>query len=302
MSIRASLLGFIMKLTVKKQFDALDGTVEAVTAFRETMANSAQLSGAIPDKVSSTSQKLNGVPCEWVTVEGIDQNRVLVYLHGGGYAVGGPDSHRDIAWRLSEAGGMRVLMVDYRLAPEDPFPAAVDDATNCYRWLVNEGFDPERIAIGGDSAGGGLAAALLVNLKNLGLPRPGCAILLSPWTDLSVSGESVKSNAKADVVLTERALVTMADHYLGERDRKAPLASPLFADLAGLPPILVQVGSTEILFSDSEAFVKKVKTAGGKVTLEIFPKMPHVFQVFAARIPEGRDAIKKLGQFLLDNA
>jgi len=147
-----------------------------------------------------------------------------------------------------------------------------------------------------------LAAALLVNLKNLGLPRPGCAILLSPWTDLSVSGESVKSNAKADVVLTERALVTMADHYLGERDRKAPLASPLFADLAGLPPILVQVGSTEILFSDSEAFVKKVKTAGGKVTLEIFPKMPHVFQVFAARIPEGRDAIKKLGQFLLDNA
>jgi acetyl esterase/lipase len=197
---------------------------------------------------------------------------------------------------------MRVLMVDYRLAPEDPFPAAVDDATNCYRWLVNEGFDPERIAIGGDSAGGGLAAALLVNLKNLGLPRPGCAILLSPWTDLSVSGESVKSNAKADVVLTERALVTMADHYLGERDRKAPLASPLFADLAGLPPILVQVGSTEILFSDSEAFVKKVKTAGGKVTLEIFPKMPHVFQVFAARIPEGRDAIKKLGQFLLDNA
>lgn len=297
MSIRAALISFIMRRTIKKQFDAIGDVV----AFRERMAASANLSGPIPDKVNATPQTIGGVPCEWITLKETDQNKVLLYLHGGGYILGGPDSHRDIAWRLAEAAGMRVLVVDYRLAPEHRFPAAVDDATACYRWLLKEGFSADDIAIGGDSAGGGLAVATLVQLKNQGLPQPHCGILLSPWVDLTVSGSSVETNARADAILTPNALHTMAGHYLDDRDKTAPLASPIFADLTGLPPLLIHVGSTEILLSDSERLLDKLIEAGCSASLTIWPDMPHVFQVFAARIPEGKEAIEQLGEFLRRN-
>ncbi len=294
MSIRAALISFMMKRTIKKQFDNLTD----VAAFRESMASASQLTGKIPPDVAMTPQPADGVPCEWVTVDGIEQDKVLLYLHGGGYVFGSPESHRDLTWRLAAAARIRVLAVDYRLAPEHPFPAAVDDATRSYRWLLAEGFSPEDICIGGDSAGGGLAVATLVNLKNLGLPQPAGCILLSPWTDLSGSGESVKTNASADAMLTEKALHNMAGHYLGELDRTAALASPLFADLSGLAPMLVHVGSTEILLSDSERLVERVQAAGGEISLQIWPKMPHVFQIFAARIPEAKQAIEQLAQFI----
>lgn len=297
MSIRASILSFLLKRMVKKQFANMDDVV----ALRNRMADSAKLGGSIPTSVSTTPQTINGVPCEWVTLEDTDQNRVLLYLHGGGYVLGSPDSHRYLAWKLAEASGMRVLVVDYRLAPENPFPAAVDDATNCYRWLLDDGFNPKYIAIGGDSAGGGLAAATMVQLKNLGLPQPNCGILLSPWADLSLSGPSIESNADADVMLTRAALEGMATHYLDERDRKAPLASPLFADLTGLPPLLIHVGSTEILLSDAEQLAEKLNEHGGAARLEIWPKMPHVFQMFGSRIPEGRKAIDSLGEYLREH-
>ncbi len=294
MSIRASILSFIMKRTIKKQFAAIDD----VATLRDRMAASAKLGGSIPDSVITTPQTLNGVACEWITLPGTDQNRVLLYLHGGGYVLGNPESHRYLAWKLAEASGMRILLVDYRLAPENPFPAAVDDATSCYRWLLDDGFNPKYISIGGDSAGGGLAAATMVNLKNQGLPQPNCGILLSPWVDLSLSGSSIEVNADADAMLTHTALDGMAKHYLGERDRKAPLASPLFADLAGLPPILIHVGSTEVLLSDAERFADRLNKCGGAASLVVWPKMPHVFQVFAGRIPEGGKAIADLGDFV----
>ena len=294
MSIRAALISFIMRRTIKKQFDALDDVV----AFRASMADASKLSGALPANVTVTPETINGVACEWVTLGDTDQNKVLLYFHGGGYVFGGPDSHRDLAWRLAESSGMRVLMVDYSLAPENRFPAAVDDALVCYRWLLDEGFDTSKIAIGGDSAGGGLAAATLVNIKNFGLQQPSCAILLSPWVDLSGSGDSIMTNADAEAVLTAGALHKMAQHYLDGRDPKAPLASPLFADLSGMPNLLVHVGSTEILRSDAERLVDKVNSAGGSAELTIWPKMPHVFQVFAARIPEGKKAVALLGDFL----
>ncbi|MBV1878421.1 MAG: alpha/beta hydrolase [Pseudomonadales bacterium] len=297
MSLRASFISFIMRRTIKKQFDNL----QDVTALRESMAGSSRLSGPIPDKVTTTPQVIDGVPCEWITLADTDQNKVLMYLHGGGYVLGGPDSHRDLGWRLAETSGMRVLMVDYRLAPEHRFPAAIDDALGCYRWLLGEGFAADKIAIGGDSAGGGLAAATLVNIKNFGLPQPGCAILLSPWADLSGSGESVKENAKADAMLTEKALTTMAEHYLDGRDVKAPLASPVYADLSGLAPMLIHVGSTEILLSDATRIAEKVTATGGSAEIEVWPKMPHVFQMFASRVPEGGRAIAKLGVFLRTN-
>ncbi|MCB1694296.1 MAG: alpha/beta hydrolase [Pseudomonadales bacterium] len=296
MSIRAAILRFVIRRTMKKQF----ANIGDVVAFRERMAASGNMMPDPPDNVSVVPVTAAGVPCEWITTDATDQNKVLVYLHGGGYVFGGPDSHRDVGWRLAEGARMRVLMVDYRLAPENPFPAAVEDATDCYRWLLDEGFKPSNIAIGGDSAGGGLTVATLVNLRNLGMPMPSAAILLSPWTDLSVSGDSVLQNADADPMLSRAALETMASHYLGDRDRRAPLASPLFADLRGLPPMLVQVGSTEVLLSDAERLTARVREAGGEAELEVWPNMPHVFQVFASRLPEGKQAIGKLSDFLVN--
>lgn len=293
MSIRASLISFVMKHTIRKQFDQL----EDVASLREAMSKSEQMGGKLPDKVAVVPQMLGELPMEWITLEGVDQNRVILYLHGGGYIVGSPGGYRDICWRLAEKAGCRVLFVDYRLAPENPFPAAVEDATAAYRWLLDEGYDPAQIALCGDSAGGGLSMATMVNVKNLGLPQPACAMLMSPWADLSLSGPSMSEYDGVDCILTRQALDKMATHYLGDRDRKAPLASPLFADLGELCPISVHVGSEEVLYSDSERLVEKVLASGGKAELEVWAKMPHVFPVFAARVPEGMVALDKMADY-----
>lgn len=285
---------FFMRGTVKRIFAKTDNAKE----LRERMAKFAKMMPKLPHEVSVDPVACNDVPCEWVTWAGADETRVVMYLHGGAYVFGGPEEHRDFAWRLSKASGMRVLLVDYRLAPENPFPAAVDDATACYRWLIEQGYGPSSIAIGGDSAGGGLTLATLINLKNLGVPLPNCGILLSPWTDLSGSGDSVDLNARADPMLTPAALHRFAKMYVGQLDVKAPLASPLFADLTALPPLMVMVGSTEILLSDAERLADKIREAGGEVMLEVWPRMPHVWPLFAARIPEGREAVDKLGEFI----
>lgn len=303
MSVRAKIISFLMRRTIKKQLANIGDDIDA---FRARISGASGLSPGIPGKVRVEPVDVSGISCEWISLEGSfgsaqdrsDAGRVLLYFHGGGYVLGGLDGHRDLAWRLAEASGLKVLLVDYRLAPENPFPAAVEDATACYRWLLDAGFRADHIMIGGDSAGGGLTVATLVNLKNLGLAQPSGAILMSPWVDLSVSGASVPTNETADCMLSRAALERFAELYLGDLDRKAPLASPLFADLSGLPPLLVHVGSTEVLRSDAEQLVDNIKQAGGDAVLEVWPDMPHVFQVFAARIPEGKDAIRKLGAFL----
>jgi monoterpene epsilon-lactone hydrolase len=223
---------------------------------------------------------------------------VILYFHGGGYVFGDPDSHRDIAWRLGKESGSKVLVVDYRLAPEHRFPAAVDDAAASYRWLLQQGFAPDRIAVAGDSAGGGLAVALMVTLKNLGIDLPKVAVLMSPWVDLAMTGTSMVDNAKSDVMLSPEAISIFASYYLGDTNPKAPLASPVFADLSGLPPTLVLVGSKEVLLSDSETLVEKINTAGGDARLSVWPKMPHVFPILASVIPEGKKAVLDMADFL----
>jgi acetyl esterase/lipase len=293
MSIRASLISLVMKYTIRKQFDQLSDA----SALREALGSAANLGGKLPDRVSVVSLAIGDLKTEWVAVDGCDQNKVILYLHGGGYVVGGPEGYRDIAWRLSELAGCRILLVDYRLAPENPFPAALEDATVAYRWLLEEGFSPNNIGLCGDSAGGGLSVATSVNLKNLGLPQPACALLMSPWIDLANTGESIERNKALDCILTPRALEKFAEFYLGERDRKAPLASPLYADLSSLCPMMIHVGSTEILYSDSERLAEKLTGAGGRAEFEVWPKMPHVFPVFAARIPEGKVALEKMAEF-----
>jgi monoterpene epsilon-lactone hydrolase len=295
MSIRASLISFVIKHTLRKQFDELSD----VQAMRDAMARSGALGGKLPDKVTIVPQAIGDIAAEWVTLENIDQNKVILYLHGGGYIVGSAEGYRDIAWRLAELAKCRVLFVDYRLAPEHPFPAAVEDATEAYRWLLEQGFDPKQIALCGDSAGGGLSIATAVNLKNLGLPQPACAMLMSPWVDLACTGESIQANDGIDCMLTAKALNTMASFYLGERDRKAPLASPLYADLGGLCPMTIHVGSEEVLYSDSERITEQLTAAGGRAELEVWSKMPHVFPVLAARIPEGKRALEKMAAYFV---
>ena len=295
MSIRASLISFVIRHTIRKQFNEMGD----VPALRDNLARSGAMGGKLPGKVTIVPQPIGDLEAEWVTLENIDQNKVILYLHGGGYIVGNAEGYRDIAWRLAELAKCRVLFVDYRLAPENPFPAALEDATAAYRFLLEEGFAPNQIALCGDSAGGGLSIATAVNLKNLGLPQPACAMLMSPWVDLALTGETISSNDGADCMLTAKALESMANHYLGNRDRKAPLASPLYADLSGLCPMTIHVGSNEVLYSDSERIAEGITAAGGRAELEVWAKMPHVFPVLAARIPEGKVALAKMADFFL---
>ncbi len=291
MSLRASFVSFVLRRTIKKQMATFDDPAEV-----RDQAN--RPSGKVPAEVVRDVVDANGVTAEWVSWPGCERDKVLLYFHGGGYVFGGPDSHRNIAWRLSREVGVRVLVVDYRLAPENVFPAAVEDATASYRWLLDQGIEAERIAVAGDSAGGGLAVSLMVNLKNLGLPLPKVAALLSPWVDLAMTGESAERNAEADAMISPAAITKFATAYLGESDPKAPLASPIYADLAGLPPTYVVVGSTEVLLSDSETLVEKIKSAGGQADIKIWPKMPHVFPILAGTIPEAGKAIEDIGEFV----
>ena len=298
MSIRAKVISYLSRRAIRPHFDQ----VEDVDAFRLHLASAGRFSSAPPKHIQVSHETISELPCEWLQAPASGASRVLLYLHGGGYVAGGLDSHRELAWRLAEAAGLMVLLVDSPLAPEHPFPAALDQVTQCYRALLEQGYEAGDIALGGDSAGGGLALALLLNLKNRGLPLPYRAILLSPWVDLTLSGDSMVTNVGTDVMLTPRGLTKMAGFYLSERDAKAPLASPIFGDLSGLPPLLVHVSDTELLLSDAQRLVAAVELQGGSVELTIWPRMPHVFQLLAARIPEGKQAIAALGEFLAKRA
>lgn len=263
-------------------------------------ANMEQMTGLLPlpPDVVAEPVTVNGVPAEWVTAPGADPRRAVLYLHGGAYVLGSVNTHRDLAGRISRAAGARVLNVDYRLAPEHPHPAAVEDATAAYRWLLQADHDPARLAIAGDSAGGGLTIATLVALRDGGLPLPAAAVCLSPWVDLEGIGESMTTRAHLDPMVQQPHLVRMARLYLGALDPRTPLAAPLYADLAGLPPLYVQVGTAETLLDDATRIAERARAAGVDVTLELWDDMIHVFQAFAPMLPEGQQAIDKIGEYL----
>jgi acetyl esterase/lipase len=256
-----------------------------------------QLGLKIPAEVKTQAVDAGGVRAEWIWRPDSDLDRAILYLHGGGYAIGSIATHRYLMQSVNQASGARVLGIDYRLAPENPFPAAVEDAVAAWRWMLAQGLDPKRCAIGGDSAGGGLTAATMLALRDRGLPLPGAAVLLSPWTDLAGTGASVKTKAAEDPMVTEAGLKMMADAYLGGGDARNPLASPLYASLSGLPPLLIQVGSAEILLDDATRFAERAKAAGVEVTLEPWEDMVHVFQAFPM-LAESGQAIKKIGDFV----
>jgi len=240
----------------------------------------------------------NGVPAEWVAAAGVGDGRALLYLHGGAYQIGSPGTLRHLVARLSGVAQARALSVDYRLAPEYPFPAAVDDAVAAYRWLLAEGTDPATIAVAGDSAGGGLALGTLVALRDAGEPMPAAAVLLSPWTDLALTGESLRTRASVDVMVKPGSMHQTAAFYLAGEDPRHPYASPLYANLRGLPPLLIQVGDAEVILDDSTRVAARAREAGIDVTLEVWDEMPHVFHAFAGLLPESDQAIERIGEWL----
>jgi acetyl esterase/lipase len=253
--------------------------------------------GSAPD-AKCEKVDAGGVPAEWVAAPGSDATRAVLYLHGGGYAIGSLNTHRRLAYDISASSGGRVLVIDYRLAPEHPFPAAVEDAAKAWRWMLGQGLAPSRMAIAGDSAGGGLTIATLVNLRDQKLALPACAVAISPWVDLEGIGNSITARAAQDPMVQKDGLLWMAGMYLKGADPKTPLAAPLHADLEGLPPILVQVGTAETLLDDATRIAEKLHHAGVDVRLAIWPNMLHVFPFFAPILSEGRDGCIEIGNFI----
>ena len=251
-----------------------------------------------PDDITWEKVEADGVPAEWTSPTDAAPGRALVYFHGGGYATGSADLFRGLASHLARATRARVLNVDYRLGPEHRHPAAVEDAVAAYRFAVAQGHAPEHVALVGDSAGGGLVLATLLALRDAGRPLPGAAVAISPWTDLSLSGESLTTKADEDPMVRASILELMADAYVAKEDRLAPTASPLFGDVTGLPPVLIQVGSAELLLDDAKRFAEKLEAADGDVTLEVWEDMIHVWHSFADLLPEGRQAIERIGEYL----
>jgi len=241
----------------------------------------------------------DGVSAEWTDAPGADPRRVIFYLHGGGYNIGSIESYRHFVGRMSRASKARVLSVGYRLAPEHPFPAAVDDAVTAYRWLLGQGIPASRIVISGDSAGGGLALAAMIRLRDEGDRLPAAAVCMSPSTDLAKEGESMRTRAHLDPIVRIDTSSAHALRYVGEGgDFKHPLASPLYADLRGLPPLLILVGTNETLLDDSTRVADKARAAGVEVEIEIWEDMVHIWPFFAAVLPEGQRAIERMGNYI----
>jgi acetyl esterase/lipase len=238
-----------------------------------------------------------GVPGEFITTLASRPDRDVLFLHGGGYVTGSGALYRDLTWRLATAARARVLAIDYRLAPEHPFPAALDDALAAYRWLVAGRADPRRTAVMGDSAGGGLALALLLRLRDDGLELPAAAVAVSPWTDLALTGASLSFNEKSDPMLNAADARLFADCYLAGADPRNPYASPLYSNPAGLPPTLIHVGSDEILHDDAVRMAEILRAAGCRAEIEVWPRMPHVWHLFAPVLPEAKQAIANIGAF-----
>jgi len=241
---------------------------------------------------------VNGVAAEWTTAPGADHSYAVLYLHGGGYVIGSLDSHRHLAAEVGRAAEARCLALDYRLAPEHPFPAAVDDALAGYRYLLDAGIAPERIALAGDSAGGGLVVAVLLAIRDAGLAQPACGWCLSPWVDMEAIGASMTGKAAEDPSVQKEPLLEMAAHYLHGADPRAPLAAPIYADLRGLAPLFIQVGAAETLLDDAIRLAGVAGAAHVPVTLEVWPEMVHVWHLYHPDLAAGRSAIAAGGRFV----
>jgi epsilon-lactone hydrolase len=240
----------------------------------------------------------DGVPAEWTLTPVANPRRVVLFLHGGAYISGAIATHRHMVAQIGRVARARTLALDYRLAPEHPFPAALEDALTAFRFLLSQGYAPEHIALAGESAGGGLALAMLVSLRQMGLALPSCAWLSSPWTDLEMTGESMESKADADPLIQKPYLLEAAACYLNGADPRTPLASALYADLSGLPPMLIQVGTAETLLDDSVRLARRAAQADVRVVLDIWPGMIHAWSLFYQQLDAGQESLASMGAFV----
>jgi monoterpene epsilon-lactone hydrolase len=278
-----------------------EGPAEELEAYALKLREQMEQMGSrlpLPRTARWEACELPGVLGEWVHDERGEDDRVILHLHGGAYAMGSPRTHRGLAATLARTARAAVLLPEYRLAPEHVFPAALDDAVTAYRWLVEKhGTDPARIAVTGDSAGGGLAVSLLVRLRDEGLPLPACYVGMSPWTDLAGTGGSMTELDGVDPWLSAALVVPAARAYAGETALDDPLVSPVYADLTGLPPMLVHVGADEILRDDAVRLVERARAAGVDASVGVYEGLWHVFHAFPG-FPESRDALREIGAFV----
>lgn len=251
----------------------------------------------VPNDVTVEAVDANGVPGEWVRVPEGREERVILYVHGGGYVIGSTATHRELVSRIARASGARALSLRYRLAPEHPFPAAVEDATAAYRWLLDGGVSPGSVVIAGDSAGGGLTLATLLALRDAGDPLPAAGVCLSPWTDLEGTGASAQPGGADDPLLELAGLREMGRQYAGH-DLRHPHAAPLYGDFTGIPSLLIQVGTREILLDDATRVAERARAAGVSVELEPWEGLIHVWQLFGPGVPEAVEAVGRIGEFV----
>ncbi|MGW3094941.1 alpha/beta hydrolase [Streptomyces sp. NPDC001102] len=289
----------------RQQRDALDAMLRSAPRSETPPTHEEQRTGfaaaitrPAPEGVATRRTVLGGRPALELEPAVVSGQGRLLYLHGGGYVIGSPDTHAGLVGELARRAGLRTVSVDYRLAPEDPFPAAVDDGLAAYRELLATGTDPRDLVVAGDSAGGGLSIATLLAAREAGLPQPAAVAVFSPWVDLTLAGESIRSKEGADPIFTEADLRAYADLYVRAGDRAHPLASPVFADLTGLPPLLVQVGANEVLLDDAVRLAGRAGADDVEVTLDIGPGLPHVFQHHYGRLDEADAALERAAHFL----
>jgi monoterpene epsilon-lactone hydrolase len=268
--------------------------LDEMRASYETLGNI----GRPPNGVSWTDVDVDGIPAIWADAEGGSTDRALLYVHGGGYVIGAAVYYRNLTGHLAKAIGCRVLNLDYRLAPEHPHPAPVEDAVRAFLWLRSQGIDADHIAIAGDSAGGGLTITTMLSLRDQNIGQPAAGVPISPWGDMEGLGGTMTTNADKDVLVGAEMLEVMATMFLSGGDSKDPLAAPIYADYSGLAPLYIQVGGDETLLDDTVRIVAKAEEAGVDVTSEVFPEMQHVFQFASGRMPEADDAVAKIGKYL----
>ena len=285
---------------IKKMLSSLKGRIDYTNilfARRGFESLAKRFRGPLPG-FTYTPDKIGDMTVQWITPAEGNVNKVLLYFHGGGYATGSINTHRALVSQIALNSGTKALMINYRLAPENKFPAAVEDAAAAYRYLLQNGYTHNDICFGGDSAGGGLTICTLLYLRDKNIPLPKCAIALSPWLDHTLSGKSYLGKKDIDPMLVAEGFPVWSKHYTGDADPKGPYLSPVFAELHGLPPIYIQVGEDEMLLDDSTRFAEKAKKAGCDIHLDIFPEMWHVFNAFWQVLPTARNANKQLGAFL----
>ncbi len=288
--LRNAIFRTLLKLLFKRR-----ATIEES---RANSAKSAKWTGKVPVGIVVEKVRADGIDAEWIYATDTDEEKVILYLHGGGYVTGSADTHRMLCTSLTQSVNAKIFLPEYRLAPEHPFPAALDDATSAYRWLLMQGFEAENIIIAGDSAGGGLSLALIQALRDDNQPLPAGVICISPWTDLTMSYESHQSKTTADPILRGDSLQLWASSYIADNDPRNPLISPAFADFTDFPPLFIQVGSEEVLLDDAKELAKKAKSEGVDVTLSIYEGMWHVWHVFGSLLPESPKAFEEIGEFL----